>query len=212
EVPQQTVRVDEMQHRRTAEIEFMRNLPNDPSARQAKLHYLKTLFSRTTSSEDRSYRDFSAGIYLINSAARVLTDDQVAQVRNMLKGGKCDAKNPAVPVRRVVQDISVQERMALWDDVLAFNTTLPPDGLKQEYILAWLEYYSQHQRMRLYQFLAGELKENGQDVSLPADPRERAEVLDYLDTWGLDTRQIGEHKGASHCYVWYHLTDPPARW
>src|SRR5262249_9908808 len=116
EVPQATIRVDEMPHRRPAEDEVMRNLPPDPAARQAKLRYLKTLFSRTTSSEDRSYRDFSAGIFLINSAARV-SDDQVVQVRNMLKAEKFDDKNSPVTFPQFVHDMSPQERQALWDDV-----------------------------------------------------------------------------------------------
>jgi hypothetical protein len=211
EVTRATVHVDEPPHRRSTEVEFMRNLPADPAARQAKLRYLKLLFSRTTSSEGRSQEEFLAGTYLINSAGRV-NDQQMAQVRKALQVEKFDVKDSPVTFPQFVQEMAPAERLAVWDDVVAFNGTLPSDGLKQEYIVAWLEYYPRQQRMRLYQFLAGELKEGGRDLSLPADPGERAEVLDYLDTWGLDTRQIDTDKGVSNFSFWYHLTDPRAMW
>jgi hypothetical protein len=211
EVMQPTLRVDDVAHRRSAEIEFMRNLPADPAARQAKLRYLKVLFERTSAVDERSYRDFSAGISLANSVARILTDEQTTHVRNVLRSEPFDDKESPVHFPQFVRDMSVQDRLALWDDVLAFNTALPPDPLRQEYVLAWLESYPQHRRMHLYQFLAGELRENGRDMSLPADPRERAEFLDFLDTWGGDTRQCAD-KGTSVFSVWYHLTDTRTMW
>ena len=110
--------------------------------------------------------------------------------------------------------MSVQERLQLWDDVLAFSAALPADGLKQEYILAWLETYQPSRRMDLYHFLAGDtfVAENGQRMKpLPSDPGERAEFLDFLATWGGDTRQCAE-KGTAVFSVWYHLTDGTSMW
>ena len=110
--------------------------------------------------------------------------------------------------------MSVQERLQLWDDVLAFSAALPADGLKQEYILAWLETYQPSRRMDLYHFLAGDtfVAENGQHMKpLPSDPGERAEFLDFLATWGGDTRQCAE-KGTAVFSVWYHLTDGRSMW
>ena len=209
---------DDAPHRRTAEIEFMRSLPANPVARQQKLRFLQVLFARTRETKDQgpeakaqSYYDFTAGIYLANSASRLVTNDEIEQVRNVLRTDPYDDKGSPVSFPQFVGGMSVQERLEFWNDVLVFNATLPPDHLQQEYILAWIESCPQHRRMKFYQFLAGELDENGRDMSLPADPRERAEFLEFLDTWGGDSRQCAD-KGTYVFSFWYHVTDGPTMW
>jgi hypothetical protein len=48
-------------------------------------------------------------------------------------------------------------------------------------------------------------------MSLPADPKERAEFLEFLDVWGGDTRQCHD-KGTYVFSFWYHVTDGPTMW
>ena len=55
----------------TAEVEFLRSLPLDPEAARPKLRYLKTLITRHERPNERDYRDYVSGIFLINSAGRV---------------------------------------------------------------------------------------------------------------------------------------------
>jgi hypothetical protein len=102
----------------------------------------------------------------------------------------------------------------VWDEVLAFNSALPPDTDQREYILNWFDFYNYnwpHRRMDLYQFLSGELRKDGYDMSLPADPRERDEFLEYLERWGRDTRQA-KSKGVNVFSQWYHITDGTTMW
>jgi hypothetical protein len=74
-----------------------------------------------------------------------------------------------------------------------------------------LSNYPPDDRVRLYQFLVGDAHDGDRDLGLPANPADRDEVLDYLDTWGGDPRQTVA-KGTSVFSVWYHLTDPATMW
>ena len=72
--------------------------------------------------------------------------------------------------------------------------------------MEWFANYPFQWREKLYQFLVGDLRVDGRDMSLPADPSDRAEFLDFMYTWGGDTRQA-EHKGTAVFSYWYHLSD-----
>lgn len=211
ELQQPTLRVDDVQHRREAEIEFMRSLPYDPAARRPKLRYLQTLIARTNRNDQANYQDYVSGIVLVNSASRVLTDEQTANVRKALEAEKLDDTASPIHFPQFVYAMKPRERLDLWDDVQTFKDSLPSDPLKQEYVLAWLETYSFHRRMDLYDFLVGDKRENGRDMSLPSDPRERAEFLEFLETWGGDTRQCRD-KGTYTFSFWYHITDGRTMW
>jgi len=204
-----TLRIDDVQHRRAAEIEFMRTLPYDPSGRRSKLRYLQTLIAQTR--EPSSYHDYVSGILLVNSAARVLTEEQSTHVRKALEPEKLDDKASPIHFPQFVYSMKPGERLDLWDDVQVFKDILPADPQKQEYILAWLETYPYHRRTDLYDFLVGDKRDNGRDMSLPADPRERAEFLEFLETWGGDARQCRD-KGTYVFSFWYHITDGRTMW
>jgi hypothetical protein len=207
-----TLRVDDIPHRRAAEVEFFRSLPLKPDDRRPKLRYLETLFHQ-------SPRDQAEGLNLSNSSARLIDPSQEAQVRKVLTSEPFDDNKSPIHFPAFVRAMPVQARLALWDDLLAFNAALPPEPEKQEYILTWLGNYHPDRRMHLYRFLTGDLrvnersefKDDGRDMSLPADPDERKEFLEFLSAWGGDTRQAVE-KGTAVFSVWYHITDGPTMW
>src|SRR5262249_12088107 len=105
-----------------------------------------------------------------------------------------------------------QERKAFFHDVEEFTSLLTKDTEKDEYILTWLGSYPAHKRTDLYQFLIGEMKgPDGKFLGLPADAREREAVLEYMEYWNGDPRQVRE-KGTSVWSMWFHITDGTTMW
>ncbi len=155
--------------------------------------------------------DFGQGINLSNSAAKIIDSSQDAKVRAALGAEKVPESGTPMFIPDFIRQLTPQERLAVWDELLVFNASLPADPDKQEYILTWFSNYPAEKRMKLYHFLAGDLIVNGKDMSLPADSREREEFLDYLGRWGGDTRQAVT-KGTAVFSHWYHLTDPTTMW
>jgi hypothetical protein len=206
-----TVWFEEVPHRRGAMIEFMRNLPLDPEARRVKVKYLHRLATMAPSGDARSNQVFNSGLHLSNSAALLIEKDQDEKVRKALASPTIPEEGVPITFPQFVHDLPPQERLAVWEEVLAFNSALPPDVDKREYILNWLGFYPGHRRMVLYKFLAGELVVDGRNMSLPSDARERTEFLDYLEKWGADTRQATS-KGVNVFSQWYHITDGTTMW
>ena len=216
--------LDDVPHRRAAEIEFMRALPLDPSERKARLRYLDQLVALTPSPKDpydvEAYqavtRQWVVGLHLVDSAVH-LTDGQKAQVRVLLDAETPDVRQSPVSFPEFFNNLKRAERIDLWDAALVFGQTLTLPGdpgnrgsgpeQKLEYLVHWFKNYPLLHRGRLVQFLTGDWKTDGKDMSLPADAREREEFLDYLNTWGGDTRQA-DHKGTAVFSIWYHITDP----
>lgn len=195
-----TIRVDEVPHRRAAEIEFFRGLPSDPAERAVKLRYLKRIFALHPN-------EVYQGINLSNSSSKIFTSEQDQKVRAALGANEVPESGTPVFIPDFIRKLSPPERLVVWDELLAFNASLPADPDKQEYILVWLSNYNYGERMKLYRFLVGELVVGGKNMSLPADMREREEFLEFLERWGGDTRQA-VHKGTAVFSHWYHLTDP----
>jgi len=207
--------IDDVPQRRSAEIDFMRSLPEAPADRKAKLRYLDRLVAMTPGPKDPydlpAYRAATAaymsGINLVHAAVR-LTDGQKSQVRVLLDTGDApDDKQSPVHFPEFLKALPRADRIQMWEDALVFADALPADEERLEYVLQWLSNYPLLYRPKLVQFLTGERKEDGRDMSLPADPKDREEFLDYLNTWGGDTRQADD-KGTSVFSYWYHLTDP----
>ena len=206
--------LDEVPHRRAAEIEFLRSLPLAPAERKAQLRYLERLLALTPAPRDpydlAAYQyatgQWVAGLHLVDAAVH-LTDGQKATVRLMLDSDMPDPRQSPVTFPEFFNGLSRAERLRLWDEALVFGQALPGDPEKLEYVLHWLKNYPLLYRDRLVKFLTGELRVDGQDRSLPADPGERDEFLNYLSLWGGDTRQA-DHKGTAVFSVWYHVTDP----
>jgi hypothetical protein len=214
---QPTVRVDDIPHRRTAELEFFRSLPADAAQRKEQLRYLNTLIQATPykpgedlhangAAYQRAYHSYNEGLNLVKSSARVLTDEQKTKVRTALNTEPFNEDLAPIHIPELLRALLPQQRLAVWDEVDRFSQVLPKDADQQEYVLDWLANYPFQWRERLYLFLVGEWKVDGRDMSLPADPDERAEFLDFMNTWGGDTRQA-EHKGTAVFSYWYHLSN-----
>jgi uncharacterized membrane protein YphA (DoxX/SURF4 family) len=206
--------IDDVPHRRAAEIEFMRSLPQDPSERKVKLRYLERVVALTPPPKDpydtinfqRAALAYSGALNLVDSAVR-LTDGQKSQVRVLLDTDMPDEKQLPIRLPDWFKAQSRADRIYLWDALMVFGDALPQHEEKLEYVLQWLKTYPLLYRTQLVQFFLGELKIDGKDRSLPAGKLEREEFLGYLDTWGIDPRQNDE-EGTSTFSYWYHLTDP----
>lgn len=201
---ERTIWIDETPHRRAAEIEFFRSLPSDPRERAAKLRYLRRIFELRPA-------DMGEGLNLSNSAAKIIDASQDKRVRDALEMAEVPQTGTPVHIPAFLRYLQPKERLAAWEELLTFNATLPEDSDKQEYILTWLSNYPLREKIKLYQFLSGELIVDGKNMSLPADPRERGEFLEFLERWGGDSRQAS-HKGTAVFSHWYHLTDPTTMW
>ena len=206
--------IDDVPHRRAATVEWLRSLPLPAAERKAQLRYLERVAALTrgpdnpydTQAFQGATAQWVAGLNLVDSGAR-LTDGQRATVRTLLDSDMPDVRQSPVTFPEFFTVLSRAERIRLWDEALAFGQALPDDPERLEFVVHWLKSYPLLYRDRLVKFLVGEWKEDGRDMSLPADQREREEFLDYLNTWGGDTRQA-DHKGTAVFSVWYHLTDP----
>jgi hypothetical protein len=206
--------LDDIPHRREAEVEFLRKLPLPAAERKAQLRYLERLVALTPAPRDpydtEAYQNAThqwvAGLHVVDSAVR-LTDGQKETVRVMLDSEKPDVRQSPVTFPEFFNVLSRAERLQLWDDALAFGQVLPQDSVKLEFVVHWFKNYPLRHRGRLVQFLVGDFRPDGQDMSLPADPKERDEFLDYMNLWGLDPRQT-DHQGTPVFSVWYHITSP----
>lgn len=208
--------LDDTPHRRAAEIEFFRNLPSDPQERVVKLRYLKRLFALKSA-------DMIQGLNLCNSAAKIIDQSQEAKVREALKAEKVPEAGIPLFVPDFIRNLPPSDRVATWNEMLDFNASLPSEPEKQEYVIVWLGNYpvppfqivdedlARAYRINLYQFLIGDLVLDGTQVGLPADLRERDEVLHFYDRWARDPRQAN-HLGSAVFSHWYHLSDPTTMW
>jgi hypothetical protein len=208
--------LDDTPHRRAAEIEFFRNLPSDPHERAVQLRYLNRLFDLKTP-------DMIQGLNLCNSAGKIIDSSQSAKVREALKAEKVPETGIPLFIPDFIRNLPPDERVAAWDEMLVFVVSIPSDPEKQEYVLIWLSNYpappyqigdenlARAFRRNLYQFLIGDLVIDGKQVGLPADMREREEVLHYYERWARDPRQAN-HLGTAVFSHWYHLTDPTTMW
>jgi hypothetical protein len=196
----------------------MNSLPADARAREAKLRYLRYLIELAKAGDNQAAVDYNAGFNLSNSASRLLDATQIDKVRAALAAEKVPESGTPVFIPDFLRRMTPAERLAVWDDLLVFNAQLPADSEKQEFILRWLSNYGYGSdrvydwRLDLYKFLVGEKKDpDGHDLSLPADPQVRAELLHYMETWGGDPRLVA-HRGQPVFSVWFHITDPFTMW
>jgi hypothetical protein len=218
-----TLRIEDVPHRRAAQLAYLRALPEDPKAREAKLKYLATLARQPVGSGDHRRPDpFNEGIYLLNSAIRLVDDPaEQARVEKVLKSDPFEVKDsPISYFPDFMRTLTPDERVKVWAEIQEFLKTFnspsgePFDTTQFEYILGWLSGYQSEpaeRRARFVQFLTGTLKEDGKDLSLPADPATRDEWLSFVHMWGGDPRQVLT-KGTQQFSHWLHMTDPATMW
>lgn len=218
-----SVRIEDVPHRRAAQLAYLRALPAAAAERAKKLKYLDTLARRPVPPADAHRPDpFTEGVYLVNSALRLLGDPgEQARLDAALKSDPLDAKDsPISYFPQFFGDLRPAERLRVWAELQEFLTTFqaadgePFEPTQIEYVLGWLAGYAGEpadRRVRLYLFLTGELRDGGKDVGLPADPTARGEWLSFVEFWGGDPRQVNA-KGSPVFSFWLHLTDPTTMW
>ena len=82
---------------------------------------------------------------LADFAARIL-DRSDKRVRDALSSPKVPETDVPVYIPRFISDMQPAERLVVWEELLDFNSSLPADSTKQEYILTWLSNYRQIDR------------------------------------------------------------------
>ena len=191
-----SVRIEDVPHRRAAQLEYLKNLPGSTEERKVKLKYLETLAQQKVPDIETGRQDpFREGMNLINSVVHLLGDkEEEARVEKVLKAEKFDlTDSPISYFPDFIREMPPAERLRVWGEVKAFESTLrDPHGHQLdltdiEYILAWIGGYANevpHLRPRLYQFLTGTLKDGDQDLGLPVDPVARHEWIDFVRLWG----------------------------
>lgn len=206
------LRIDEVPHRRKAEVEFLRKLPENVEERKHKLRYFLFLIERTSVRNRDAQADYTAGLNLPNSVSQLLEREaQSAQIREALAKDPIPETLP-VFIPQFIRALSPEDRVSVWDAIQDFAAILPDVTEKQEYVLRWFKNYNADWRMDLYHFLIGEKKdENKRDLSLPSSPEQREEYLGYLERWGKDPRTV-PFKGLKVFSQWFHITDPTTMW
>lgn len=213
-----SVRIEDVPHRRAAQAEFFRTLPEEPAARAEKLRYLINLLKRSSPDNPSQPDPLRDGIYLVNSALRLVDDaNELVRLDRTFDTTPFDTKDsPISYFPQFFAEASPAERRQLWAGVKDLIALLPRDSEQIEYVLDWLSRYAGKdntlERGRLVLFLTGELKTpEGKDVSLPSSMKAREEWLEFVRWWGGDPRQTLA-KGTSIFSVWFHLTDPTTIW
>ena len=218
-----SVRIEDVPHRRAAQLEYLKNLPADPEARKAKVRYLETLALQTPPPPGSGQPDpFREGMNLVNSLYQLVSDQaDRARLDKVLASDPFDtADSPISYFPDFLRKLPPDERKGVWKQIEEFESTLrDAQGQKldlsdAEYVLDWLSQYANDPgpaRPRLYLFLTGGLKEGNKDLSLPADPVARQEWIDFVRLWGGDPRQVNA-KGQPSFSPWLHLTDPTTMW
>jgi hypothetical protein len=215
-----SVRIEDVPHRRAAQLDYLKNLPADPEARKAKLRYLETLaLQKPVPGQPDPFRE---GMNLVNALVQLVGDpSETARLNKVLASDPFDATDsPISYFPQFLTGLPPDERKRVWAQVEAFRSTLV-DAQGQtldlgdiEYILDWLSQYTNDPppaRPRLWLFLTGGLKDGDKDLSLPSDPAARREWIDFVRYWGGDPRQVNA-KGQPVFSPWLHMTDPTTMW
>jgi hypothetical protein len=217
-----SVRIEDVPHRRAAQLNYLKNLPADPEARKAKLRYLETLAKQPPANNPNQPDPFREGMNLVNSLVQLVGDpSEATRLDKVLASDPFNATDSPISYFPVfLQNLPPAKRLEVWAQIEEFESTLrDAQGQKldlsdAEYILDWLSQYANDPgpaRPRLYLFLTGGLKDGDKDVSLPADPVARQEWIDFVRLWGGDPRQVNA-KGQPVFSPWLHLTDPVTMW
>jgi hypothetical protein len=216
EQPQPTIIVDSQVQRRAAIVDLMRRLPESIEEREKKLRYIKMAFERTPpfnreGFDPQDYNSLPNVLYLSYKVA-TLSDIQVARLEAILQKEPLDLKDaPITTFPFFFYSMSASERLAVWRDLLEFNTILPPDAEQQGFIRDWFTIYPKDKQEDLLAYLTGRKKVAGKDRSLPGSPELRAEYLQFLESYGGDPREAYT-RGMPIFSVWLHLTSPTAMW
>jgi hypothetical protein len=202
------VRVPDYPNRRAAVIQFIRNLPRGENERRRSVAFLgkaadedNPYYSRL--SLNLAYRLYGAGEL---QRETILVQGLAAgkQWYMVESGGKVeyrlekpeDQKHEAIfPEAMMATPPDV--RAALADDLRAFVAVLPKDSTAAQYVIAHVVELDQAHRKSFVRFLN----------TLPSDEAERAKLIDYLEYWNNDERQMSR-RGHPIVSVWFHVTDP----
>jgi hypothetical protein len=199
------INVDNAPHRREAELDFLRKLPEDLSARRKKLDYLIRAYTRTEESETQTL------LRLPNSVLK-MTDEQLERTRKLLAADAFKAEESHLALPESVRLMPAAGRLEFWESLIDFTSLLADDTQQVEYVLLWLSVYAREGRQDLLDYFLGTFRtRNGEDLSLPASAEDRAKILDYIRFWGQDPRQA-TFRGLTIFSPYFHVSSPTMMW
>lgn len=191
-------------------LDWMNRLPNTVEARQQALRFLMNL----PDEQEPALQVLTFADRLPESEA-----DRAGQLAKLIDLPKDEIeRNRLIPPH--LQDPDVNHRKEARDDIERLFATFRTEKQRHT-VLSFLEEqvrarYRQlkrsdpaDERIRTVRYLTGGDRPEDRDKVLPLDPKERAEVLDYMSRWGIDKRQAY----AMGNYTWsiyYHVKDPRA--
>jgi hypothetical protein len=201
------IRIPDAPHRRAAVMGFLRGLPDSKQERRNALAYLTDDLPKETGNPAKEQQDAQQGLDFLRAIDQSLPNKREAwrdEVLKILFPTLLERADDRVKLKapEFIQNFSPDKRERVADDLVAMARILPddPDGIL--YATTWLADMTPEERGRtLHNYI----------FNLPEDRAERAKVLDYLETWGVDEKQAYA-KGRWLFSLWFHITDPTGLW
>lgn len=188
-------RLPEFPHRRKAVVDYIRNLPGEPAARNESLRFL----DRLAKSENPDTPVIA--LYWFRKMGQ--SEEERERFLQVLVTGRPTgeaSRETAYYVKEtppMLFALPPAEREQLAREVRAFWTTLPTNPDDRRYVLEHLSEVPQEVRKAFVEFL----------LALPADKVERDKKIDYLEYWNNQPEK-SLRTGHAIFSVWFHVTDP----
>jgi len=173
-------RLPDLPHRRTAVIEFLGRLADNPDQRIKELVFLSTLFQNHA--ERRPFFD----------AYAALTPDQRATLKQQITDKSAMTIMPLPDSFKQLSTDAALRNLHEADDLIPLLGPSPGAG----YVLDWFRDLDTAERFKVLDFIR----------ELPASTKERAKIVDYLDFWNTDPR-LTYTQGKTVFSPWFHLQD-----
>jgi hypothetical protein len=197
--PFAVAQLSEFPHRRQAFMDFLRALPADTAERKMALRYLNRL------NEFQNPDEFRAA--LINFQT-IRTKQDFDRCMTLLIDGKLENEaltksyQDAGYIPHVFMEKTPEERAMIASEMAAFRKVLDDvrwtnQEFGKDYVFNHLVEVSPNIRKAMVEYLN----------TLPEDPEQRKQLLDYLEYWNSDYRKA-HSVGKGIFSVWFHVTDP----
>ncbi len=203
--PQGWAQLSDFPHRRAALMRYLRSLPQQPQQRERELAYLQRVAAFDSPADV---------LVALNYIQQIGTEKDLERYLAALlgqaveRGGETGGGEKSPSFSRPYEPpplfatLRPDEKRQLAEEVRDFWKALQRvawEDPKQErgYVLNHFAEVSPVGRRELVEFMR----------TLPTDPQQREELLEYLEYWNIDPRKAYS-KGHSIFSMWFHVTDP----
>ena len=213
-------------------LHWVQSLPKDVEGRRAILAFIGKLADINTKDAIEALAYAEQLLVRTEGDSPRVRRDQFIRVSPVEKAQRLDAlTQKEIPdsearIPRFMRKLPLSEREQYRRNVEAFINTLPTDSSAIALFFAHLQYEA-YARLAVrdpndprswlqhtYFFLTKHADptsefDRRQGPYLPDDLQERQEVLNYMDTWGVDKRRMSG-QGTYVWSIWFHVTNPTA--